>query len=253
MNAAARMVRRSVDERTAVCAALEMPLDVRAVGAVETPVDQVDEGFVEIRAVHMTSFVRTLSPCARYERIRIRALCTCDFDVPSEMPSIVPDLLVPEAFDVVQQERGPARRRQRIDGALQVDPADRAKYRHRRRHRRRVRLIQRVGLLAHPRLTVAEHVEAVVHRQPIQPGAERRFAAEAAELSIRQQEDVLQEIVGLAVGAHHPARQIVEPGGVLPVQRLESGSVSRSDAPDQFQVGAFHVTCRVRRGHVRGG
>ena len=97
MNAAARIAAQIVDQRAAVFAALEMPLDGALFGAVETPVDEVDDGFVEVCAVHIASVVSPrpsafafLQPCARYDRIRIRALCTCDFDVPSEMPSIAP-------------------------------------------------------------------------------------------------------------------------------------------------------------------
>jgi hypothetical protein len=116
---------------------------------------------------------------------------------------------------------------QRIDGALEIDSADRAKYRHRRRHRHRIGLIERIGLMSHPRLAVAEDIQAVIHRQPIEPGAERRFAPEAAELPIGKQENVLEEIVGIPVRTHHPARQIVEPGGVLPGRSLNAAPPDR--------------------------
>ena len=81
----------------------------------------------------------------RWARIRSRALCTCDFDVPSDTPRIVRHFLMPEALDVVQQERRPARRRQRLDRPLEVDAAHRTQRRPGRRDRRGVRLVQRVG------------------------------------------------------------------------------------------------------------
>ena len=151
----------------------------------------------------------------RWARIRRRALWTCDLDVPSDTPRIVRHFLVAESLDVVQEERCPARGWQRLDGTFEIDPAHRAQRRSGGRHRRGVRLVHRVGDLPHPGLPVPQHVEAVVHRQPIQPRAQRRLASITAHLSIGQQEDVLQQVLGVACAACHTTGQIVEAGGVL--------------------------------------
>jgi hypothetical protein len=55
------------------------------------------------------------------------------------------------------------------------------------------------------------------HRQPIHPRAERCITFEAPQFPVSQQENILQEIVGLATGAGHPVGQIVEPRGVLSI------------------------------------
>ena len=77
-------------------------------------------------------------------RSRMRALCNCDFDVPSEMPSSSRDFAVLAALDVVQHEHRPAARRQRRQRRAR-DPADRRRRESRRRWRpcRRRLLIER--------------------------------------------------------------------------------------------------------------
>ena len=96
-----------------------------------------------------------------------RALNTCDFDVPSAMPSRSADFLVIEPFDVVQHERFAAAFRQPLDRALEVDPRD-------RRLAARGRLerglgVERFGQLVHLRLPAAHVIEAVVERQAVEP------------------------------------------------------------------------------------
>ena len=129
----------------------------------------------------------------------MRALCTCDFDVPSAMPEDLGDLAVLQAFDVVQHEGGAAAGRQLRDRAIQVHLAHRAlgQVAAARIRNPRLLVVQRVGDLAGAGGAAAQVIEAQVRRQAIQPGAERRLAAERIELAMRDQEDVLEEIFRL--------------------------------------------------------
>ena len=110
-----------------------------------------------------------------------------------------------EPFDVVQHERRAAPFRQLRQRPLEIDPIDRAVgqpvaacFRQQRR------VVEPVGQLARPRRAAANVIENLVHRQPVQPRAERRLAAEALELPVRGQEDLLQLILRVRRIAEHP-------------------------------------------------
>ena len=166
--------------------------------------------------------------CVRYARIRNRALCTCDFDVPSEIPrsSRLPD-------DRIPRRRAAGTRPDTPAGAGQLRAPDRcgsprpccgavASAATLRRANRSV---------AHARLAATQHVETVIHRQPIEPGAERRFAPEAAELfRYARRKDVLQQVLGIGGRPCHPIRQIVEARGVLLIQLFECPPVPGPDS-----------------------
>ena len=125
----------------------------------------------------------------------MRALNTCDFDVPSAIPSSSADFLVIEPFDVVQHERLAAAFRQPFDRALEVHARNR---RLAAGHRLERGLgVERLGQLVHLRLPAPHVVEAMVERQPIEPGADRRVALEAAKLAVRLQEDLLEQVLAV--------------------------------------------------------
>ena len=104
--------------------------------------------------------------------------------------------LVIEPFDVVQDERLAAAFRQPLDRAIE-DPI-RAIGVSRRAHRLERGIgVQRFGQLVHLRPPAPHVVEAVIERQPIEPGAERRIALEAPELRYDLQEDLLQQVLAI--------------------------------------------------------
>jgi hypothetical protein len=81
----------------------------------------------------------------------------------------------------------------------------------------------------HPRapdLVSAEPLDDDVHREPVQPGRERRIPAKRAELLPEAHEDVLGQLVGVAAG-RHPAHQSMHPRQVRAVELLEGADVSR--------------------------
>jgi hypothetical protein len=59
-----------------------------------------------------------------------------------------------------------------------------------------------------------------VDREPMEPGRERRLAAELAQLLPGPHEDILGDFVGL-LRAEHPAREAVDPADMGPVEPLE--------------------------------
>ena len=179
-----------------------------------------------------------------------RALNTCDFDVPSAMPSMSADFLVIEPFDVVQHERLAAPFRQPLDGALEIEPRDRRLAARGRLERRFG--VERFGQLVHLRLPAAHEIEAVVERQTVEPRAERRVALEAAELAVGLQEDFLEQVFAVVGRPGHPAGQRVDLRAVLPVERLERVDVSRLDSCNKIHR---HVLRREgdRRALLWGG
>ena len=79
------------DQRAARRAALDVPLERALSRGIERAVDELGDRVAVVVATH-TASVSSLTAlgCVKYCRIRSRALCTCDFDVPSEIPRIVP-------------------------------------------------------------------------------------------------------------------------------------------------------------------
>ena len=168
------------------------------------------------------------APCAP-------ATSTC----PSEMPSIAADLLVLQAFDVVQQERRPATVGSVAMARSRSIRSDRAEHRHRRRHRRRVRFVQRVRL-AGPSASGGCGGRPGSDSSPDDTARCRAtIRPEAAQLPIRQQENVLEQIVGVPVRADHPARQIEQPRCVLPYSASNAACVARPDAATRSRSALF--------------
>src|SRR3972149_5770223 len=66
-------------------------------------------------------------------------------------------------------------------------------------------VVERAGDLVSPRRAAAQEVQALVHREAIQPRAERGLAAEGLQLAVRRQEHFLEQVFRVARGAPHPA------------------------------------------------
>ena len=148
-----------------------------------------------------------------------------------------------EPFHIVQQKCGTATFRQSVDCALEIQPTDCRRHRWRWRHRfRNAVVLERLGGTTGPRLATPQIVETMIHGNPIQPGPQARFAAEASELPVDVQEDVLQEILGLLRRPRHPEGQAVEPTGVLPVQLLEGLRIALPAPIGQLEVGGSHAS-----------
>ena len=75
-----------------------------------------------------------------------------------------------------------------------------------------------------------EALDDDVDREAVQPGGERRVAAEAAELLPDADEDVLRQLVGVAA-ARHPPDEAVHARQVRAVEPLERADVSRRGQP----------------------
>ena len=92
------------------------------------------------------------------------------------------------------------------DGPFQVERRDRWAGRRRRFEPAAVRRLlgERGRHLRGPDRLASQVVEALVRGEPIQPRAERRLFPEAAELAMCQQEDLLQQILGVGDVPEHP-------------------------------------------------
>ena len=149
-------------------------------------------------------------------RSRSRALCTCDFDVPSAMPSTSETSRCSSpstscSTNAARHPSGSSRER-----ALEIDPVDRAiRQPMAARVRQHRRVVQPVGQLSRPRRPAADVIEDLVHRQPIQPRAERRLAAKAIQLPVRREEDLLQQVLRVGRVPQHPHREAEQPARVL--------------------------------------
>lgn len=69
-------------------------------------------------------------------------------------------------------------------------------------------------------------VEHEVHRDPVQPGAKRRFAPKQVQLLPGANEHVLGELLGTPAIIHHPHAQRVHSRDVQMVQTFEGEAVS---------------------------
>jgi hypothetical protein len=146
------------------------------------------------------------------------------------------DLAVVEALDVVQQEGGAGGVGQRGDGALEVDRRARAQPAARRR-RRDVGGVVGVEFIGHLALAVtaaAQAIQADVHRQPVEPRGQRRFAAERLELAEHREEHVLDGVLGVLGRPDHAAREAQHARRVPPVELFAgvpfSGAAARHQA-----------------------
>jgi hypothetical protein len=90
-------------------------------------------------------------------------------------------------------------------------------------------------------------IETMIHRQAVQPRAERRFPAKSGQLSVRLQKHLLQQIFRILGGARHPEHEAEQAPGVLAIQLLERLGVSGPASRRQLQVGGSHVSCQFRR------
>src|SRR5688500_7409559 len=100
-----------------------------------------------------------------------------------------------ESFNIVKHKSSPASRGQLRNRPLEIDAADGGWHEGSSRYRLvRPFLVQRPCRPGHLRLAAAQEIEALVHRQPVEPGAQGRIATEAAQLAVRSQEDFLKQV-----------------------------------------------------------
>ena len=81
------------------------------------------------------------------------------------------------------------------------------------------------------RRALAQHREADVDRDPVQPGPERRLAAEADHGSHHAHEHLLRRVGGLVGIGEHPAGQCVDVGVRRADQRVERSSARHAGRP----------------------
>ena len=136
--------------------------------------------------------------------------------------------------------RGAGRSRAPVQAGSTSAPAARDRLRVRR-------VVERVRLLSLARGPAPQPIQVHVHRQPIQPRAERRLALVAADAPIGLQEHVLDRVFRIGRVAEHAPRQAVQPRRVHPVDLLEGRQIARRDAFRQGGVVRSEVFGHVRR------
>ena len=112
------------------------------------------------------------------------------------------------------------------DCALEVEAVGPQRARGRRRQRPLV--VDRVGQLARLGLAPPQVIEALVHREPVNPGPHRRLSLEAVELPEDLDEDVLHQVFTIVEAAGQPARQVVNPARMQPVELFEGSGLVAS-------------------------
>ena len=142
-----------------------------------------------------------------------------------------------EALDVVQHERRAAAFGELGQRAFEVHPRHGAfgKSTAARVGKRRL-VVERVGHVDRPPGAAAQVVETEVDRQPIEPRPERRLAAEAVELPVRRQEDLLEHVLRVGRVAQHADGHAVEPPRMRPIHLFERPEVALPASFDQREV-----------------
>src|SRR5437773_589463 len=108
--------------------------------------------------------------------------------------------------------------------------------------------VERVGERLHPRRPAPDVIEAMIQRQAIQPGANRRVALVGADLPVRLQEDFLEQVLAIIRRARHPARQRVNPCSLPAVQDFERIDIAGPAAAGHVLVGRTHCQLFRRKG-----
>ena len=170
-------------------------------------------------------------------RRRSRALCTCDFDVPSAIPMTLADFAMLEPLHVVQHERGAAAFRQLRHRPLEIHLRHRAlgepmaaPHRAapaRRRARRSSGWPVRSGC-ADSRGTGSRPADTATCRAPTRRGT--------VQLPVRREEDLLQHVLRVGRVAEHADGHAVEPPRMRPVELLERAQVALAAPLDQGQI-----------------
>ena len=160
------------------------------------------------------------------------------------------DFVMLKSFDVVEDERRARPFGQPRNGTLEVEPFESA-------------ISSPLAVPAssprpasssqhaRPRLAALQVIETPVHRQSIQPGSDRGVAAKFRELSIGQQKDFLQQILGVGPGAAHPPREVEQPRRMLPIELLESWHISFGHSPRLDDVALGGVASASQHWKIR--
>jgi len=82
-------------------------------------------------------------------------------------------------------------------------------------------------------------IEADVHRDPMQPGRERRVSLELRQGAKRPHEGVLRQVAGILVIAGEPVAELIDPPLVSLHDRIESITLPRLRKP--YELGVIHA------------
>src|SRR2546421_6079358 len=135
-----------------------------------------------------------------------------------------------EAFDVVQHERCAIPVGQLLYRAFDIETSDGCvAY--------RCRFVPSTfaetnGDGAHARLPAAHEIEAMMKRQPVEPGSDGGLTSKAVELAIRLKKDLLQEILALLARSRHSAGQAVDARRMHSIQFFKGIAISSPAARD---------------------
>ena len=176
--------------------------------------------------------------CLNKPRNFIRALCNCDFEVPTEHPSILRNFFVFVPFDVVKGKNRAVTGRQLGNGFIEGNPVN-------NRHRvgvfrafdylnRRFAVLS--GLL-HPHAAFAEVHQHLIDGQPVQPGSKSRLATKASNFSKELNEDLLCEIFSLRDIPGHSQAERINATIMALVKLLEGSHVALSGFLRQPVIG----------------
>ena len=97
-------------------------------------------------------------------------------------------------------------------------------------------VVERVGHVNRPPGAAPQIVETEVDRQAVQPRPERRLAAEALQLPVRREEDLLEHVLRVGRVAQHANGHAVEPPRMRPVHLFERPQVALPAPFDQREV-----------------
>ena len=185
-------------------------------------------------------------------RSRARALCSCDFDVPTWQRQDRRDFLVLQPFDVVQDDHGPVADRQLRETPFEPRPQHRVavggpRGHDIRRHPAARARVQRFGWRGATRAVR----QRGIHRQPVDPGSQRRVPAKPPEPPEDSDERLLRHLLGFT-GAGDARRQREHPPLVAVVQRLLAARGATSNRVEQCGlVGDPFITGQRQRADPR--
>ena len=170
------------------------------------------------------------------------------------------DFFMFESLDIVEDECGAASLRQLRQRALEIHFRDRLfSQPPAPRLEPPLVIVEGVGELIRASGAASQVVEAVIGRQSIQPRAERRLAAEPVQLSVRGQEDFLQQILRVRRVAEHTARDAEQLTRMRSIELLERGQIAASaplhelhllTARGVSRLAPRRMLCHFRRSHA---
>ena len=157
--------------------------------------------------------------------------------------------IVRVALDVVQYENFSRAGWQTCDGAFKIDRKSWRRGGANVAVRHGIDIIDRVIMPSAPPVFRLPVVEDDIHRETMEPGAERAVAAKLTEFFPRPYECVLGQLFGARAVADHSRAQRKNPVDMLPVQPLERKPVPARRASDivlRVSVDRFNHACELQ-------